>query len=117
MPFRGFPHVEQLPSGEWLTQETLRYETREGDEIIVPAGFATDFASVPDRLRSFVAPWDETARPALLHDWLYYSHERSRKVADRLFREGLEEEGVGWWSRWAMWAAVRVGGRAAYAAS
>lgn len=121
MAFRGWPDVKQLPGGEWILQSTLTYELPEElaedlgvERVVSPAGFVTDFASVPARLRSFVAPLEETTRSAVAHDRLYHTREVSRKAADRIFRVALEEEGIGWWSRWAMWAAVRVGGRAAY---
>lgn len=125
MPFHGWPDVKQLPSGKWKLQDVLEYETPEGKRIVVPAGFETDFASVPWLLRGWVARWSKTARAAIVHDWLYYSHETSRPEADRIFRVALEEsnfdapeedeeEDVGWWSQWAMWFGVRVGGYRAY---
>lgn len=42
----------------------------QGDTFIVPAGFRTDFATVPRVLRSVVESYGAYTRAAVLHDWL-----------------------------------------------
>jgi hypothetical protein len=86
------------------------------DTIEVPAGFVTDFASVP-RACSWLIPTYGTYTPAaVVHDWLCEQVHAgaatvSRRDADGIFRRSLRELGVSWPRRWLMWAAVRVGSR------
>lgn len=88
----------------------LVYTSRTGRIITVPAGFVTDFASIPRLLwwrypRS--GPWN---RAAVVHDYLYVENGMERVEADSIFKEALEVCGVGWRTRQEFWAAVRIGG-------
>lgn len=85
--------------------------------ITVPVGVLTDLASIPDFLKGIPA-LDVNGRsrsPAVLHDWLYRTHELSRAQADGVFRAALLSRGVPKAAAWAFWAGVRLGGSAAYA--
>jgi len=39
--------------------------------VIVPAGFDTDFSSVPALARTFMGRWDKHDIAGVVHDWLY----------------------------------------------
>ncbi len=95
--------------------------------ISVPKGYITDLASVPRFCWAFIAPFD-VARAAVVHDILYekintaykgekiltkHDREKYRKVADDVFKEGMEsaEPEVPKWKIWAAYNAVRVFGR------
>ncbi len=95
--------------------------------ISVPKGYITDLASVPRFCWAFIAPFD-VARAAVIHDILYekintaykgekiltkHDREKYRKVADDVFKEGMEsaEPEVPKWKIWAAYNAVRVFGR------
>jgi hypothetical protein len=78
------------------------------DVIVVPAGFVTDFASVPWFGRWLFSPFDRGAKAAVVHDWLIEQAIRSRRDADVIFREALGVLGVAPWRAWIMWAAVRL---------
>ena len=80
------------------------------DYIHVPAGFVTDFASVPQPFWSAIPPWGKYGKAAVVHDYLYGCKDRSRKAADGVFLEAMCVLGVPWWERTIMWAAVRIGG-------
>lgn len=118
--------VRQIGS-MWTTLRTMHYWTdcRDGDDddlavrcrtlFVVPAGFETDFASVPRLFWTVIGhPAGRYAQAAVLHDWLYSTQAVSRARADALFREAMAVLGVPAWQRWTMWAGVRVGGWAAY---
>ncbi len=87
--------------------------------IVVPAGFATDLASVP-RWLWWLFPRDDPqyAAAAVLHDYLYrwgIGAERfDRGTADAIFLEFMLILGVPTWKAWAMYAAVRLFGQAPY---
>ena len=95
--------------------------------VSVPKGYITDLASVPRFCWAFIAPFD-VARAAVIHDILYekintaykgekiltkHDRERYRKVADDVFKEGMESAvpPVPKWKIWAAYNAVRVFGR------
>ncbi len=80
----------------------------------VPAGYQTDFASVPRLPFLFMLFGDTSHAPAVGHDWLYQNQVVSRSKADAVFREALKADGAGWLRRHAMWLGVRIGGGAAY---
>ena len=96
----------------------FRYEVGalgSGEVIEVPAGFVTDFASVPWGLWNIEPPLgDDAAKPAVVHDYLYATRglggRYSRAEADAIFREALKVRGVPLWKRTLLWLAVRVGG-------
>jgi hypothetical protein len=79
----------------------------------VPAGYMTDFASVPRLPLAYLLAGNTAHRSALLHDWLY-SNQAGRAFADRVFLAAMAAEGVPWWRRALMYAAVRATGWRAY---
>ena len=82
--------------------------------IYAPAGFVTDFASVP-RIPGVYWAWGARAAPsAVVHDMLYRFGLRSRKFADKVFLDAMKHEGKSIWIRYPMYSAVRAFGRQAY---
>jgi len=74
---------------------------------VVPAGFKTEFASIP---RMFVWPirrCGSYTRAVSLHDYLRSAKPVSRADADGLLRRAIQELGVSPLC-WIMWAAVRA---------
>jgi hypothetical protein len=97
--------------------EPLVYHVGSDDSsevITVPAGFETDWASVPWFADGLIPAFGPHARPAILHDYLYATRGLngwySRKRCDEIFLEALEVVGVPWLKRSAMFRAVRLGG-------
>lgn len=78
--------------------------------ILVPEGFVTDFASVPRILWSLFPTTGEYSSAALVHDYLYGSHNLSRFLADAIFRAIMRQQGVPLWKCMAMYLGVRIGG-------
>jgi Protein of unknown function (DUF1353) len=83
------------------------------DTFVVPAGFRTDFASVP-RVAVWLFPrFGRYTLAAVLHDWLVTDGISAGAVsprdADGLFRRVLREEDVPPVRRWLMWTGVRWG--------
>lgn len=96
--------------------ESFRYvDEIEKLSITVPAGFLTDFASIPTWARAIVPPFGRHAKAAVLHDWLYAIGEPGRKeVADNVFDHAMHELEVETWARELMVGAVRIGGQHGY---
>lgn len=76
----------------------------------VPAGFVTDFASIPRGLWSLFPPTGEYAAAAVAHDYLYQHGIGLRLWADKLFLDRMEALGVKRWKRELMYRAVRLFG-------
>lgn len=110
MPFRSTPILRVGDEGEWILETPLYYVTRAGDDLVVPAGFETDLASIPQLFHSVVPVNGMHRAAAIVHDWLYVTQPCPRADADRIFLEAMANLGVRWSQRWVMYAAVRVGG-------
>lgn len=85
--------------------------TYPSSEVIrVPAGYVTDFASIPAIARPLFSPYDRSAKAAVVHDYLLDHPELgySRRQADYIFKDALEVLGVSAWKRSIMFAAVRL---------
>lgn len=113
MPF-GEDHfdVRRIDNRLWKTINDLRYTGR-SQNFMVPAGFVTDFASVPQFLLWLIPSTGAWTLAAVLHDWMCtkgiaYGVVSSRD-ADGIFRRVLREHGVPFVKRWLMWTGVRWG--------
>lgn len=108
--------------GKWLDDDArfcldapLIYESDvAGQTFVVPAGFVTDFASVPRVPVVYMLFGDRAHREAVVHDWLYQSHRVSKGMADKVFKEAMAARGKGWFTRWGMYLGVVIGGRSSY---
>ncbi len=80
--------VEWVDPRTWRLLEALVYESdRLGRAITVPGGFCTDFASVPRLPLAYLVAGGRATRAAVVHDYLYQTHEEPRDVADDVFEE------------------------------
>ncbi len=111
MPFETELVVRESedPHKKWVLVEDLSYRGNV-DTFRVPAGFATDFASVPGPVLWLIPNYGPYTRAAVLHDYLLDDPDQlgtSRCDADGIFRKTLKEAGVGYVRRRIMWAGVR----------
>jgi len=75
--------------------------------IVVPAGFKTDYASVPRILGAYLLVGGKGKRAAVIHDYLYSGGLAvPRDVADRVFAEALLASGYEPWETGLMYAGV-----------
>jgi hypothetical protein len=103
--------VRELDDEMWELTHDLVYRGR-SDEITVPSGFPTDFASVPRPFWWFVPRAGRHTKASVLHDFLCRRGAQleppiRRSDADGIFRRTMREAGVDALRRWIMWAAVR----------
>lgn len=113
MPFLpGSLTVRRVDADRWALVDALVYQGSR-DRFVVPAGFRTDFASVPRPVTWLVPRFGAYTLAAILHDWLVTEGLRTRVVnsrqADGIFRRVMRESGVPVLRRWLMWAGVRWG--------
>ena len=81
-------------------------------EYIVPEGFDTDFASIPQHFWWHTAPHQaDLAAPSILHDYMYACPgNQSRRYADDVFYSALLENGVTGNRAIGLYYVVRAGG-------
>lgn len=79
------------------------------DEIIIPAGFTTDGASVPRLLWSIIPPHGLAFNASVLHDYLYenYNNREARKWVDDMFFQNLIQSNVPIFQAYIMYFYVR----------
>jgi len=97
----------------WRLNRPLIYHSDIVGRVHVPAGFLTDYASVPRIPVIYSLVGNRAHEPAVIHDYLYTVGAKpdvSQKDADRTFLEAMRLKGVPWLYRKMMYAGVRIGG-------
>jgi hypothetical protein len=87
-------HNAHSGRGEWMLLADLVFEDADGRVWTVPAGFRTDFASVPRVPIAFLLAGCTAHAPAALHDWACSTKPCPRSYADELFRQAMESVGM-----------------------
>lgn len=106
-------HTVTGKANEFILTKEVRYYSKKYDMwVLVPVGFATDFASLPAFARVFINRNGKSRPAAVVHDRLCVTQEVSRKRADQIFLEALKYCNVSAIVRYSMYAAVRAYGRA-----
>jgi hypothetical protein len=82
--------------------------------IEVPAGFVTDFASIPRLFWSIFRPDGDYAHAAVIHDYLYWTRSRPRDVADEILKRDMQDLHVDRSSIAEIYTAVRAFGSGAW---
>jgi hypothetical protein len=79
--------------------------------VEVPAGFQTDFASIPRFFWRILPPWGKYSKAAVVHDYIYATQGRyNRQTADTVFNELMRDLKVVSWRRAIIYYAVRLFG-------
>lgn len=119
VPLRGeiFNHGRRLR----LLEPFIFQDDKKKIVIAIPAGFESDYNSVPRGLWNLFPPW-EYPEAAVIHDWLYKHPQGlyqgadeaidnlSRRECDDIHRRILDLLGANWATRQLMWAGIRAGG-------
>lgn len=81
--------------------------------VVVPPLFLSDGLSIPRLFRSIFSKSPSYIAAGIAHDWCYriLPHSMTRKQADKLFLKLMRGYGVGFWTRRAIYRAVRIGAR------
>jgi len=106
------PSMSPVPErGLWVNNTDFEVNIR-GHKILIPGFFCIDGASIPRYLWSIIYhPFDaRVILAALVHDWLYWSHQVSKEEADLIFLDLLIANGVNPYTAYLMYKAVAVFG-------
>lgn len=123
MPFSDdTPDVELLPHREVRVKRAFFYATPEPigrmakeTRIHIRKGFVSNLASVPRPLWPLFPPNGDYAQASIVHDRLYHDPRvgnlsLTRAEADKVMLFAMIDSGVGWITRWAIYAGLRLGG-------
>ena len=113
------PFVRGFADGtNWMLQSPLIHEFGKNGRyfIIVPRGFVTDFASVPQPLEILHARISigRYGNAAVVHDYLYWRQDCTREQSDRFLEIAMEEAGVSFLERKLIYETVRQLGQSAW---
>lgn len=108
--------ANSLDDGNWRLIAPLSYASDLAKRVfVVPAGFVTNFASVPRFGFIYALFGGKANEAATLHDYLYTNPAPvPRPVADATFKEASKVTGVAAWRYWPMYLGVRLFGASHY---
>lgn len=111
--------LEYIDGRSWKLVHAFDYQTDvfpvDRRPIKIPAGFVTDFASVPKAFWNVMPPTGEYGKAAVIHDFLYRTKGVATKAeADSVFLEAMTALGVGFWTRRTMYYGVKFFGGSSY---
>lgn len=103
-------------SHDWVLVEDMTYQIgQSGHRIIVPKGFVTDFASIPQPLWSFgLSPYGRYSKAAVIHDYLYWAQGCTKEQADNILVIAMKESGVGGGTATTIYEGVHLGGASSW---
>lgn len=107
--------VDMQPANSWGLLEEIHAIITDDDgtvsDVLIPAGYVTDFASVPRVPILFEMFGGLANKAAALHDWLYTVHSRPREWCDSVLRAAMLATGFSHFQAEAFYLGVRaVGG-------
>ncbi len=110
------PVVQPFVDGEyWMLREPMNFEVgNTGEDIVVPKGFVTDFASTPSLLKPVIPKSGGYLVGAIVHDYLYWNQSCTKKQADNIFLLAMKKAGIGSLKRKTIWVAVDNFGSSAW---
>jgi hypothetical protein len=81
---------------DWMVIKSMEYFIGDtGVSITIPEGFVTDFASIPVALWSFgLSPHGNYSKAAIVHDFLYWAQNCTKKQADNILLIAMKESNV-----------------------
>jgi len=109
VPFADFDY--------YYTKGLLKWSSNPGQPpqtIIVPEGFCTDLASVPQLFWSLLPKTGRYAYAAIVHDFLSWTQTGTRLQADDVLFAAMEDSSVNSLTKWTIYEAVRGFGGAAW---
>ena len=99
--------LEEVDATRWRVAAECRYDSAVlGVRLIVPHGYETDLASVPQWAPRWVGA--SVRKAALMHDFVYsYHFGATRETADLVFLEAMTTLGLPRWRALVLYTMVR----------
>ena len=116
--FACVPYVKENKwDGEnWILLSELVVRLSNGRNELIPAGFITNFGSIPKPCRSFLNRMGKSLRAFVVHDWFYSKGEGDYKQreCDRILYDLSRLDGESWFDAQMINKGLAVGGWACY---
>lgn len=106
-------HLSTGAGTRWELYEPFEYTTKDGYTIVVPKGYRSDGASVPRGLWNLFPVNGRYLPAAIVHDYIYTDmcSVFTKKQADQIFADIMDELDVPKWKIKLMHAGVSIGGK------
>ncbi len=106
--------AERLPDGSRRLVRALIVKVRD-EEIVVPAGFVSDFRSLPRVIQILIDP-ARVQLAGVIHDRLYATGQFTRCETDTIWRLTAQSGGshANSFQAWLGWLLIRLGARFAW---
>ncbi len=118
---QGALHLSRFKEPMYFLTKPISWTPNKGqesyEEVLVPTGFVTDFASIPKNFWTLLRPDGEYTYAAIIHDYLYWEQPRSREEADQIFKMAMQDFGISAVEVELIYGAVRFVGRFAWNAN
>lgn len=72
--------LKQQYDNSWEVNENLSVTLSNGEIIVIPKGFTTDFSSVPEFLWGLLKPFGDFILAPIVHDYLYRSDYMAKEL-------------------------------------
>lgn len=108
--------LQWIDGKNWLLTSPFTFDSAVLQRTIaVPAGFKTDFASIPKIFQNIYSPTGPYGKPAVIHDYLYRTaYYATKEQADLVLLEAMTDIGINWFTRQTIYQGVRFGGARSY---
>lgn len=106
-----FPYkldAEYVDGKNWKLINDFSYIDRDNGEILVPAGFVTDFASIPKVFWSTFGAPSNYAPSATIHDYICRNKIFNRNKCDQIFYRAMIDSDVNYITAIAFYIAVSL---------
>ncbi|VVP05842.1 hypothetical protein PS903_03021 [Pseudomonas fluorescens] len=111
-------HLGRFADRVYFLREEIGWSPNPGQESLmkvqVPAGFVTDFASIPRMFWTLLPPDGLYTYPAIIHDYLYWEQPVSREDADLILQYAMQDFKINAATIKTIYTGVRVGGSSAW---
>ena len=119
---KDFACVPYIKKGKWdgenwITLSHLQVRMEDRRILTVPAGFKTNFGSIPRPVRPFLNRMGKSLRAFVVHDWLYSSNcgwDYKQRECDSILYDLGREEGESWCDSQAINKGLLLGGWTCY---
>lgn len=109
--------VTRFADAFWYLSRSINWSPGPGQQlpsVTVPAGFVTDFASIPRALWTALPRDGDYVWAAVVHDYLYWYQTTTKDIADDVFNAAMIDFKIPAADRIAIYQGVRLGGASSW---
>lgn len=113
----GTLNVTRFADAFWYLSRGIDWAPNAGQQlppVSVPAGFVTDFASIPRALWTALPRDGDYVWAAVVHDYLYWYQTTTKDIADDVLKAAMVDFRIPTAQRFAIYEGVHLGGTSAW---